>query len=146
MSGRVPTDTGALDNATLLPASSSAGSRLRIENKERTGYSFPSPPQAASANGSVSRPAHDSGAGYVKYRPVTADGEVFGPTQTVASPNAKAVAMRRLLPLAALVFALWAIDAYAFHSRYWAAASEDVDYYAKILNDGVHGLMRRLNP
>ena len=85
-------------------------------------------------------------AGYAAYRPVTADGEVFGPTQTVASPNAKAVAMRRLLPLAALVFALWAIDAYAFHSRYWAAASEDVDYYAKILNDGVHGLMRRLNP
>ena len=54
--------------------------------------------------------------------------------------------MRRLLSLAAFVFALWAIDSYAFHGRYRAAASEDVDYYAKILNDGVQGLMRRLNP
>jgi hypothetical protein len=54
--------------------------------------------------------------------------------------------MRRILALAILVFALWAIDSYAFHGRYWAAASEDVDDYAKILNDGVQGLMRRLNP
>jgi hypothetical protein len=54
--------------------------------------------------------------------------------------------MRRILPLAILVFALWAIDSYAFHGRYWAAASEDIDYYAKTLNDGVQGQMRRLNP
>jgi hypothetical protein len=29
--------------------------------------------------------------------------------------------MRRLLTLAALVFAFWAIDSYAFNSQYWAA-------------------------
>jgi hypothetical protein len=54
--------------------------------------------------------------------------------------------MRRLLSLAALVFALWAIDSYAFHGRYWAAAGEEMNYYAKTLNDGVQELMRRLNP
>ena len=37
-------------------------------------------------------------------------------------------------------------QSYAFHGRYRAVALEDVDYYAKILNDGVQGLMRRLNP
>jgi len=54
--------------------------------------------------------------------------------------------MRRLLPLAALVFALWTIDAYAFNGRYWAAAGEEMDYYAQTLNDGVQGLMNRLRP
>ena len=52
--------------------------------------------------------------------------------------------MSRLLSLAVLVFALWAIDSYAFHGRYWAAASEDVDYYGKTLNDGVQELIKRL--
>jgi len=55
-------------------------------------------------------------------------------------------AMRRLLSLAVLVFALWAIDAYAFNGRYWAAAGEEVNYYAKILNDTVQGLTNRLRP
>jgi len=54
--------------------------------------------------------------------------------------------MRRLLSLAVLVFALWAIDAYAFNGRYWAAAGEEVNYYAKILNDTVQGLTNRLRP
>jgi hypothetical protein len=54
--------------------------------------------------------------------------------------------MRRILPLAALVFALWAIDSYAFNGRYRAAAGEGMEYYARTLNDGVQGLMRRLNP
>jgi hypothetical protein len=54
--------------------------------------------------------------------------------------------MRRLLSLAALVFALWAIDSYAFNSRYRSAALDDINYYAKTLNDGVQGLMKRLNP
>jgi hypothetical protein len=54
--------------------------------------------------------------------------------------------MRRLLSLAVLVFALWAIDLYAFNGRYWAAAGDEINYYAKTLNDGVQGLMRRLNP
>jgi hypothetical protein len=54
--------------------------------------------------------------------------------------------MRRLLSLAALIFALCAIDAYAFHGRYRAAALEDVNYYAKTLDDGVQNYMRRLRP
>jgi hypothetical protein len=54
--------------------------------------------------------------------------------------------MSRLLSLAVLVFAIWAIDSYAFHGRYWAAASEDINYYAKTLNDGVQGLVNRLRP
>jgi hypothetical protein len=54
--------------------------------------------------------------------------------------------MSRLLSLAVLVFALWAIDSYAFHGRYQAAALEDANYYAKTLNDGVLGLMNRLRP
>jgi hypothetical protein len=54
--------------------------------------------------------------------------------------------MRRLLSLAALVFALWAIDSYAFNGRYWAATGEEMDYYAKTLNDGVQGLVNRLRP
>ncbi len=52
--------------------------------------------------------------------------------------------MSRLLSLAVLMCALWAIDSYAFHGRYWAAASEDINYYAKTLNDGVQGLVNRL--
>jgi hypothetical protein len=47
--------------------------------------------------------------------------------------------MRRLLPLAALVFALWAIDSYAFNGQ-------EMNYYAKTLSDGVQGLMNRLRP
>jgi hypothetical protein len=54
--------------------------------------------------------------------------------------------MSRLLFLAALVFALWAIDAYAFNGRYRAVALEDANYYAKTLNDGVQGMMNRLRP
>jgi hypothetical protein len=52
----------------------------------------------------------------------------------------------RLLSLAALVCALWATDSYAFNGRYRASAGEEMNYYAKTLNDGVQGLMRRLNP
>jgi hypothetical protein len=54
--------------------------------------------------------------------------------------------MRRLLSLAALVFALWAIDLYAFHGRYQAAALEDANYYAKTLNDGVQNFVSRIRP
>ena len=54
--------------------------------------------------------------------------------------------MRRLLTLAALVFAFWAIDSYAFNGRYWAAAGEEMNYYAKILNDRAQGMMNRLRP
>jgi hypothetical protein len=54
--------------------------------------------------------------------------------------------MRRLLPIAALVFALWAIDSYAYNSRYRLAATDDINYYARTLNDGVQGLMKRLSP
>jgi hypothetical protein len=54
--------------------------------------------------------------------------------------------MRRLLFLATLVFALWAIDSYAFHGRYWADAGEEMNYRAKTLNDGVQGLLNRLRP
>jgi hypothetical protein len=54
--------------------------------------------------------------------------------------------MRRLLALAALVFAFWAIDLYAFDGRYWAAAGEEVNYCVKILNDTVQGMMNRLRP
>ena len=58
----------------------------------------------------------------------------------------EAAVMNRLLSLVALVVALWAIDSYAFHGRYQAAALEDANYYAKTLNDGVQGMMRRLRP
>ena len=44
--------------------------------------------------------------------------------------------MRRLLTLAALVLAFWAIDSYAFDGRYWAAATEELNYYGRTLNDG----------
>jgi hypothetical protein len=54
--------------------------------------------------------------------------------------------MRRILPLAALVFALWAIDSYAFHGRYWADAAEEMNYYAKTLNDGVQNFVGRIRP
>ena len=54
--------------------------------------------------------------------------------------------MRRLLSLAALVFSLWAIDAYAFNGRYWAAAGEEVNYGVKILNDGVQNFVSRIRP
>jgi hypothetical protein len=54
--------------------------------------------------------------------------------------------MSRLLSLAALAIALWAIDAYAFQGRYWAAAGEEVNYYAKTFNDAAQGMMNRLRP
>lgn len=54
--------------------------------------------------------------------------------------------MRRLLSLAALIFALWAIDSYAFNGRYRAAVGEEMNYYAKTLNDGVQDFMRRIRP
>ena len=54
--------------------------------------------------------------------------------------------MRHLLTLAALVFAFWAIDLYAFDGRYWAAAGDEVNYYAKVLNDAVQGMMKQLRP
>jgi hypothetical protein len=53
--------------------------------------------------------------------------------------------MSRLLSLAALAFALWAID-YAFNGRYRAAVLEDANYYAKILNDGVQNFVGRIRP
>ena len=54
--------------------------------------------------------------------------------------------MRRLLSLAILVGALWAIDLYAFHGRYWAAAGEEMNYYVKTLNDGVQNFVSRIRP
>jgi hypothetical protein len=54
--------------------------------------------------------------------------------------------MRRLLTLAALVFAFWVIDSYAFDGRYWAAAREEVNYSVNMLNDRVQGMMDRLRP
>jgi hypothetical protein len=52
--------------------------------------------------------------------------------------------MRRLLTLAALVFAFWAIDSYAFDGRYWSAAGGEVNYCVKILNNTVQSLMNPL--
>ncbi len=54
--------------------------------------------------------------------------------------------MGRLLSLAALIVALWGIDSYAFGGRYRAAAVEDINYYAKIVNDDVQSFVRRLSP
>jgi hypothetical protein len=54
--------------------------------------------------------------------------------------------MRRLLSLAVFVGALWAIHSYAFHGRYQAAALEEVDYYARMLNDGVQRFVSRIRP
>jgi hypothetical protein len=54
--------------------------------------------------------------------------------------------MRRPIFLAASVFALCAIDAYAFNSRYRSDALDDINYYARTFNDGVQVLMKRLNP
>jgi hypothetical protein len=54
--------------------------------------------------------------------------------------------MSRLLSLAVLLVALWAIDLYVFNGRYGAAAGEEVNYYAKTLNDGVQGLINRVRP
>jgi hypothetical protein len=54
--------------------------------------------------------------------------------------------MRRLLSLAALIFALWAIDSYAFQGRYRAAVLEDANYYAQILNNGVQRFVGRIRP
>jgi hypothetical protein len=54
--------------------------------------------------------------------------------------------MNRILWLAALVVALWAVDSYAFNGRYRAAALEDANHYARTLNDGVQGLLKRLSP
>jgi len=67
-------------------------------------------------------------------------------TQVLLKSLNGAAAMRRLLPLAALVFALWAIDSYVFHNRYQAIAVEDINYYAQILNDGVQRFVKRLSP
>ena len=54
--------------------------------------------------------------------------------------------MGRLLSLAVLVGALWAIDLYAFHGRYQAAALEEVDYYAQTFNNGVQRFVSRIRP
>jgi hypothetical protein len=54
--------------------------------------------------------------------------------------------MRRLLFLAVIAGALWAIDSYAFHGRYQAAALEESDYYVKTLNDGVQRFVSRIRP
>jgi hypothetical protein len=54
--------------------------------------------------------------------------------------------MGRLLSLAALIFALWAIDSYAFNGRYLASATEELNYFGRTLNDGVQGMMKRLRP
>ena len=54
--------------------------------------------------------------------------------------------MSRLLSLAVLVFAIWAIDSYAFHGRYQAAALEDIHYYAQTLNDGVQRFVKLIRP
>jgi hypothetical protein len=54
--------------------------------------------------------------------------------------------MRRLLSLAVLVGALWAIDSYAFRGRYQAAALEEINYYARTLNNGVQGFVSRIQP
>jgi len=54
--------------------------------------------------------------------------------------------MRHFLSLAVLVGALWAIDSYAFHGRYQAAALEEINYYAQTLNDGVQRFVSRIRP
>jgi hypothetical protein len=54
--------------------------------------------------------------------------------------------MGRLLSLAALGVALWAIDSYAFHGRYQTAASEDINYYVGTLNHGVQRFVSRIRP
>ena len=54
--------------------------------------------------------------------------------------------MGRLLSLAAIVAALWAIDSYALHGRYQAAAVEDINYYARTFNNGVQSFVSRIRP
>ena len=54
--------------------------------------------------------------------------------------------MSRLLSLTALVFALWAINSYAFHSRYQAAVLEDINYYTQTFNNGVQRFVGRIRP
>jgi hypothetical protein len=54
--------------------------------------------------------------------------------------------MRRLLFLAVLFFALWAIDSYVFHNRYQAVVLEDINYHAQKWNDGVRRFVERLSP
>jgi hypothetical protein len=54
------------------------------------------------------------------------------------------ILMRRLLVLAALIFALWAIDSYAFNGRYRAAFLEEVNYYARTFIDGVQRFVNRI--
>ena len=54
--------------------------------------------------------------------------------------------MSRLLPLAVLVVALWAINSHAFNGRYQAAALEDINHYAKAFNVGVQSFVKRLSP
>jgi hypothetical protein len=58
----------------------------------------------------------------------------------------EAAAMSRLLSLAVLIVALWAIDSYAFHGRYRAAALEDINYYAQTFNNGVQSFVSRIRP
>jgi len=55
-------------------------------------------------------------------------------------------AMGRLLSLAAIVAALWAIDSYTLHGRYQAAAVEDINYYARTFNNGVQSFVSRIRP
>jgi hypothetical protein len=57
-----------------------------------------------------------------------------------------AATMRRLLSLAVLIGTLLAIDLYAFHGRYQAAALEEINYYAQTLNDGVQRFVSRIRP
>jgi hypothetical protein len=54
--------------------------------------------------------------------------------------------MRRLLSLAALVVALWAIDSYAFHGRYQAAILQDINYYAQTWNGAVQRFLKEFSP
>ena len=54
--------------------------------------------------------------------------------------------MRRLLSLAILVGALWAINSYAFHGRYQAAALEEINYYGQTLNNGVQNFVSLMRP
>jgi hypothetical protein len=54
--------------------------------------------------------------------------------------------MGRLLSLAAILAALWAIDSYALHGRYQAAALEDINYYGRTFNNGVQSFASRIRP
>jgi hypothetical protein len=54
--------------------------------------------------------------------------------------------MSRLLSLAVLIVAFWAIDSYAFHGRYQAAVLDDINYYAQTFNNGVQRFVGRIRP